>query len=90
MVLDLGVGCVRLDCLNALLGARLRLVSLAGGDDLAIGGLEVEPEFSGVVLADFRNAVTRPQKMIVSKLSCQRFHRLPSRICGASLGLWIH
>jgi hypothetical protein len=43
VVFDLGVGCVSLDRVNALLGARLRLVPLAGGDDLAVGGLEVEP-----------------------------------------------
>jgi hypothetical protein len=34
---------VRLDRLNALLSVGLGLVTLAGGDDLAVGGLEVEP-----------------------------------------------
>jgi hypothetical protein len=43
-VLNLGAGRVRLDRLNALLGVRLRLVTLAGRDDLAVRGLEVEAE----------------------------------------------
>jgi hypothetical protein len=44
---------VRLDCLNALLGAGPGLVTLAGGDDLAVRGFEVEPELARVILADF-------------------------------------
>jgi hypothetical protein len=44
VVFDFGVGRVRLDRLNALLGAGLRPVTLAGGDDLAVRGLEVEAE----------------------------------------------
>ena len=35
VVFDGGAGRVRLDRLNALFGVRLRLVSLAGSDDLA-------------------------------------------------------
>jgi hypothetical protein len=35
VVLDRGAGCVRLDRLNAFLGIGLRLVTLAGSDDLA-------------------------------------------------------
>jgi hypothetical protein len=35
-----GAGCVRLHRLNALLGTRLRLISLTGSDDFAIGRLE--------------------------------------------------
>lgn len=41
MVFNLGAGCVRLDRLNAFLGTRLRLVTLACGDDLAVGALGV-------------------------------------------------
>jgi len=41
---DLRVGSARLDRLNALLGTRPGLVALTGGDDLAVGCLEVEPE----------------------------------------------
>jgi hypothetical protein len=41
VVFDLGVGRVRLDRLNALFGTGLRLVSLAGSDDLAVRSLEV-------------------------------------------------
>ena len=52
MVFDLGAGRVRLDRLNAFLGTCLRLVPLAGGDDLAVWGLEVEPELTSVILAD--------------------------------------
>jgi hypothetical protein len=44
VVLHRGAGRVRLDRLNALLGIGLRLVTLAGGDDLAIRGLQVESE----------------------------------------------
>jgi hypothetical protein len=54
VVFDLGVGRVRLDRLNAFLGTRLRLVTLAGGDDLPVGGLEVEPELTGMILADLK------------------------------------
>jgi len=43
---------VRLDRLDSLFGTGLGLVALAGGDDLAVGRLEVEPEFAGCVLAD--------------------------------------
>ena len=45
-VFDLSVGCARLDRGNALLRTRLRLVTLAGGDDLTIRRLEVEPELT--------------------------------------------
>jgi hypothetical protein len=48
---------VSLDRFNALLGVRLRLVALAGSDDLAAGGLEVGPEFTGVILADHLAAI---------------------------------
>jgi N-ethylmaleimide reductase len=41
-----GAGRVRLDRLNALLGVGFCPVSLAGGDDLAVRGLQVEPEFA--------------------------------------------
>jgi hypothetical protein len=51
VVFDLGVGRVRLDRLNALLSACLRLV-LASGDDLTVGCLEVESKLAGVVFAD--------------------------------------
>jgi hypothetical protein len=54
VVFDLGAGRVRLDCLNALLGTCLRLVTLAGGDDLAVRGLEVEAELARVILADLK------------------------------------
>jgi hypothetical protein len=47
-VYDLRVGSVRFDRLNALVGTLLGLVPLAGGDDFAVGRLEVEP----FVLAD--------------------------------------
>ena len=53
MVFDLGVGRVRLDRLNAVLGTRLRLVSLAGGDDFAGRGFEVEPKLAPI--ATIRN-----------------------------------
>lgn len=52
MVFDLGVGRVCLDRLNALLGACLRLVTLAGSDDLAVRGLEVEPKLTRMILTD--------------------------------------
>jgi hypothetical protein len=42
LVFDRGAGCVRLDRLNAFLRVGLRLVPLAGGDDLAVWGFEVE------------------------------------------------
>ena len=60
MVFDLGVRWVRLDRLNALLSARLRLVTLAGGDDLAVGGLEVvfsAPAGGVLRIATFRTRV---------------------------------
>jgi hypothetical protein len=44
---------VRLDRLDALLGVGFGFVSLAGGDDFTVRGLEVKPEFAGSVLADF-------------------------------------
>jgi len=34
-------------------GAGLRLVTLAGSDDLTVRGFQVEPELARVVLADF-------------------------------------
>jgi hypothetical protein len=37
---------VRLDRLNALMGTFLGLAPLASGDDLAVGGLEVEPKLA--------------------------------------------
>jgi hypothetical protein len=49
VVFDLGSGRVRLDRLNALLGACLRLVPLAGSDDLAVRGLEVEAVLARVI-----------------------------------------
>jgi hypothetical protein len=51
VVFDLGVGRVRFDCLNPVLGVSLRLVTLAGSDDFAVRGLQVEAEFTGVVSA---------------------------------------
>jgi hypothetical protein len=51
-VYDLRVGSVRFDRLNALVGTFLGLVPLAGGDDFAVGRLEVEPKLAGFVLAD--------------------------------------
>jgi hypothetical protein len=56
VVFDRGAGCVRPDRLNALLGVGLHLVSLTGGDDLTIRCLEVEPELTGVILADLELA----------------------------------
>jgi hypothetical protein len=53
MVFDRGTGRVCLDRLDALLGIRLRLVSLAGSDNLAVRGFQVKPELTGVVFADF-------------------------------------
>jgi hypothetical protein len=50
VIFDLGVGGVRLDRLDALLGVGLGLLPLAGGDDFAVRGFEVEPEFAGVIL----------------------------------------
>ena len=47
-----GAGCVRLDCLNALLGISLRLVTLAGSNDLAVRGLQVKTKLASVVFAD--------------------------------------
>ena len=41
-VYDLRVVRIRLDRLNALMGTFLSLIPLAGGDDLAVGRLEVE------------------------------------------------
>jgi hypothetical protein len=46
------VGTGFLDRLNTLLGVGLLLVCLAGGDDLAVGRLEVPPELASLVLAD--------------------------------------
>jgi hypothetical protein len=54
VVLHRGAGCVRLDRLNALLGIGLRLVTLAGGDDLAIRGLQVESELTGMIFAELK------------------------------------
>jgi hypothetical protein len=44
-----GAGCVGLDRLNALLDVCLCLIPLAGGDDLTVECLEVEPELARVV-----------------------------------------
>jgi hypothetical protein len=43
-----------LDRLDALLGVGLCLVTLTGGDDFAIRGLQVEPVFAGVILRDLK------------------------------------
>jgi hypothetical protein len=42
----------RLDRLNAVVGTFRGLIALAGGDDLSVGGLEVEPKLAGFVRAD--------------------------------------
>jgi hypothetical protein len=47
------VGSGFLDRLNTLLRVGLLLICLAGGNDLAVGRLEVPPELAGLVLADF-------------------------------------
>ena len=52
-VIDGRVGGGRLDGLDAILGAGLGLIPLAGGDNLAVRGFAVEPELAGLVLADF-------------------------------------
>jgi hypothetical protein len=41
VVFDLGAGCVSLDRLDALLSIGFRLIPLAGGDNLAVRGLQV-------------------------------------------------
>jgi hypothetical protein len=46
------LGNVLLDRLDALLGTRLGVIALAGGDDLAVGCLEVEAKLAGFVFAD--------------------------------------
>jgi hypothetical protein len=46
VVFDLRAGRVHLDRLDALLGIGLRLVTLAGSDDLAVRGLQVETELT--------------------------------------------
>jgi hypothetical protein len=46
------VGSGFLDRLNTLLGVGFLLVCLAGGDDLAVGCLGVEPKLAGFVLSD--------------------------------------
>jgi hypothetical protein len=51
-VYDLRGGSARLDRLNALMGTFPGLVALAGGDGLAVGGLQVEPKLAGFVLND--------------------------------------
>ena len=51
-VYDLRAGSVRLDRLNALLGTCSGVITLASGDDLAVGRFEVEPKLSRFVLAD--------------------------------------
>jgi len=50
VVFDLRVRRVRLDRLNTLLGAGLRLVALAAGDDLSVWGPQMEPELAALVL----------------------------------------
>jgi hypothetical protein len=52
VVFDRGTGRVCLDGLNALLGVGFRLIALAGSNDLAVGGLEVEAELAGVSQGD--------------------------------------
>jgi hypothetical protein len=52
VVFDLGAGRVRLDRLDALLGVRLCLVTLAGSDNLAIRGFQVETKLASMVFAD--------------------------------------
>jgi hypothetical protein len=47
LVVDLGVGDVALDRLDAVDRARLALVGLAGGDHLTVRGDQVEAELPG-------------------------------------------
>jgi hypothetical protein len=46
-VYDRRVGSVCLDRLNALVGTFLGFIALAGGDDLAVGRLQVKTESAG-------------------------------------------
>ena len=54
-VYDLRVGSTRFDRLDALMGTFLGLVALAGGDDLAVGRLEVKPKLAGLVFDDLES-----------------------------------
>jgi hypothetical protein len=58
VVFHVGISSVRLDGLNALLGAGLRLVTLAGSDYLAVRRLEMKAEFARLVLGDLESAAT--------------------------------
>jgi hypothetical protein len=50
---DFGIGSVVPDTFDPFQARLLRLVALTCGDDLAVGCLEPEPEFPGLVLIDF-------------------------------------
>ena len=52
VVFDLRTGSVGFDRVDALLGARFRLITLTGGDDLAVRRFQVEAELAGFVFAD--------------------------------------
>ena len=68
-VYDLRGGGTRLDRLNTLLGTRLGVIPPAGGNDLAVGGLEVEPKHAGFVLADLELGCNGSSPLFVSSNS---------------------
>ena len=65
-IYDLRAGSTRLDRPNPRLGTRFGLITLASGDDLAVGCLEVEPKLACVVRADLELAChgTSPVRLL--------------------------
>jgi hypothetical protein len=66
LVVDLGVGGVGFHRLDALQRTGLALIGLAGGDDLAVSGDQIEPVFAGrALLEDELAAIYPPERRSV-------------------------
>ena len=80
-VYDLSFACVRLDRLDPLPGCHLGFIPLAGGDDLAVGGLEVQAVplelETGLAATAVRRAAAlrRSARLITRPLQAGRHHK---------------
>ena len=57
LLYDLGVGSIATNAVDTVEAGSLGLVALAGGDDLAVAGLQAEAELAGLIHINFKLGV---------------------------------